>query len=278
MHRRRAAILFSVLAACDAEAPAPAAAAPQQAEPASTTPPGPNGRPHVLAELDLGGGHTVVFEELEAGLISVVERGRVDHPQRAVTPELMREGAAEVWSRLAPGRSPPPALAAALDRQAEREVDEVSASPKPVAPPTLPATTVSPTRDDWEQQWFKATFCTRPERSHCTQGWEWAESTSDVNSGEYEAVAMQGREGTQDATFTTDWWKCRRTCEFFDCDLECWWERGSTDTIKPGTWVGRHYDNDPGLKLTGGTTYKAELSGAKGALVSLRTKWEPWHE
>ncbi|MBZ5708071.1 hypothetical protein [Nannocystis pusilla] len=278
MHRRAAMMLSVALAGCDpAETPDEAPAQAKATVAVGTAPAPPMG-PRVLAELDLGKGHVVVFEELEAGMISVLERGSVDDPKRVVTPELMREGAAAVWTTLAPGQAMPPALAAALDRQAEREVDDEPASPKPVAPPNLPVVTVSPTRDDWEQKWFKDTFCTRVERTHCTQGWEWAESTSDMNSGEYEAVALQGREGTQTATFTTDWWKCRRTCEFFDCELECWWERGSTDPIAPGTWVGRHYDNDPGLRLTGGTTYKAEITGATGALVSLRTMWEPWHE
>lgn len=269
-------LLSLALVGCDNDEPSPAA---ETAVELGTVPaPAQQPGPRVVAELDLGKGHVVVFEEIEAGMISVLERGSVDDPKRVVTPELMREGAAAVWSALAPGKAMPEALAAALDRQAEREVDVEVASPKPVAPPTLPAVTVSPTRDDWEQKWFRDTFCTRTERIHCTQGWQWAESTSEVNSGEYEAVALQGREGTQTATFTTDWWKCRRTCEFFDCDLECWWERGSTDSIAPGTWLGRHYDNDPGLKLTGGTTYKAEITGATGALVSLRAMWEPWHE
>jgi hypothetical protein len=272
--RRGAAVIVFMLLACDREwverAKAPAAPAPQPPQPAA-----PAGK--VVAELDLGQGHVVVFEEIEPGVISVIERGSVDDRRQAVTPGLMHEGAAEVWSELAPGREMPPALAAAIERQeARRDDPEAPASPSATASPSLPLVTISPARDSQEQQWFRDTFCTRDERIHCTQGWEWASSISDANSGEYEAVALQGREGTQTAVFTTHWWKCRKRCELFDCDVECWWELGSTDYVAPGTWVGRHYANDPGLALTGGTTYKAELTGATGALVSLRAMWEPW--
>jgi hypothetical protein len=270
--------LCSALLACDSFQGEEERAA--EVEAAAPVQPATSGAsPRVLAELDLGSGHVVVFEEIEPGMISVIERGSLDDPQRAVTPELMHEGAAEVWSTLAPDRELPAALLAALERQDARIDDREAAAPAAsAAPPHLPAATVSPTRDNSEQQWFKTTFCTRDERIHCTQGYEWASSISDSNSGEFDAVALQGREGAQDATFTTDWWKCRKTCELFDCDLECWWERGSTDIIKPGTWLGRHYDNDPGLQLTGGTTYKAEIVGATGALVSLRAMWERWHD
>lgn len=270
--RRVVAVILPLALACDPE-PAPEEERP--AEAAAPPPAAPAGK--VVAELDLGRGHVVLFEELEPGRISVIERGSVDDREQRVTPELMREGAAEVWSELAPDREMPPALVAALERQDARTGEGQPPAPAgATASPSLPLVTVSPARDDHEQQWFRDTFCTRTERIHCTQGWEWASSISDANSGEYDAVALQGREGSQTAVFTTDWWKCRKTCELFDCDVECWWERGSTDYIAPGTWLGRHYANDPGLELTGGTTYKAELTGAAGALVSLRAMWEPW--
>lgn len=271
------AIAMAALCACGAQ---PGSSTDYDEAPAA--PAAPADKSKVLAEITLAPEHTVIFEEIRPGLISILEQGRQDDQNHRVTGELVGKGLDALWADLAKEAAMPSALVTAIHRDATPPVASLKAKkpkhPDPAGPEYGQSTSPIYTTAS-EQSWFHDRFCTRSYRQQCIQGWNWAHSgNTDDDSGRFVAVAMVGSEGTAAATFTTDYWSCSATCIFDWCwDWDCNWARSSTDSLRPGYWMTRTLTAGDDFEFMNGTTFRANLDGAGSSTqVSLSTQWEPW--
>jgi hypothetical protein len=155
----------------------------------------------VHTTMALGDDHAVQLVELGSGIQAIVETGlAVEH-----TPATRMEA------------DPPPD--AGVTRVGERPYESGSMA----------------VRDTGEQIWFKNNFCNGSQE--CVQGWDWAVCGTRFAVGSATGIAMVGREGSRNATFTVYVWECVCVGPFCVGGHECFWVENWRGLVLPGHWL-----------------------------------------
>jgi hypothetical protein len=241
-----------------------------------------------LATITVGPEHSVVFREIEPGLIISVERGRLAQgnleASRLVTPEIARLGALSVWSVLAKGRPAPQALVDAVAAEAPRanEAAELAATCKECTPVDFaaggaavggpsPSSSLAPLTET-EQEQFRREWCTGAANEICIPAFDWARAWSPDGSDDFDAVGAVGYTGDLGKEFWVGW---LAGCTSSSCD----WKVLVDDDIPPGHWQSVYSVFGDTVKNRQGTRLVAFLNdhgGWRNNMAAVRVRWHPW--